>query len=274
MAPTALVVGETLIDEYPGERVVAGAPLHVAAHLVSLGWRAMLLTRVGRDTDGERIVTACRDLGIDPELIETDPTLPTGTTGITLGTSGHTFDVRSPAAWDAIHGPDPVPAHDALVFGSLPLRHPTAAATVLRLAAASTGLVVFDANLRPPHVDRGALIWAIGVADVLKMNEEEAGEIGDAAIGPAWVCVTRGAGGASLHHRDGRSWTAAAVATDVIDTVGAGDAFLAALVDGLVADDDPGAVLAAANRRAAGVVGRRGGLPDGRAHPTRGGPAR
>ncbi|MBI5157817.1 MAG: hypothetical protein HZA58_07385 [Acidimicrobiia bacterium] len=274
MAPTALVVGEALIDEYPGERVVAGAPLHVSAHLVALGWRAMLLTRVGRDTDGERIVATCHDLGIDTGLIETDPALPTGTTGITLGDSGHTFDVRSPAAWDAIRGPDPVPAHDALIFGSLPLRHPTAAATVQRLVAASTGLVVVDANLRPPHIDREALVWAMGKADVLKMNQEEAREIGTASTGPTWVCVTRGADGAAMHHRDGRAWTAAAIATNVIDTVGAGDAFLAVLVDGLVAGDEPGAVLARANRYAAGVGGRRGGLPADPAAPTRHGPAR
>jgi len=274
VAPTALVVGEALIDEYPGERVVAGAPLHVAAHLSALGWRAMLVTRVGRDADGDRIVAACHDLGIDTALVETDPTLPTGTTAITLDGSEHRFDVRFPAAWDELQGPDTVPPHDALVFGSLPLRHHTAAATVRRLVAASTGLVVVDTNLRPPHLDRDALTWAIGVADVLKMNQHEADEIGTIPTGPAWVCITRGADGASLQHRDGRSWKVAGITTAVIDTVGAGDAFLAALVDGLVAGDDPGAVLAGANRRAAGVVARRGGLPEVPADPTRGGSGR
>ena len=51
--PTALVFGETLIDEHPGERVPAGAPLHVAAHLAVLGWRVTLVTRVGYDADGK-----------------------------------------------------------------------------------------------------------------------------------------------------------------------------------------------------------------------------
>ncbi len=274
MAPTALVVGEALIDEYPGERVVAGAPLHVAAHLAALGWRAMLVTRVGRDADADLIVTACHDFGIDTSLIETDPTLPTGTTAITLDGSEHHFEVRFPAAWDELGGPDIVPVHDVLVFGSLPLRHPIAAATVHRLVATSTGLVVVDVNLRPPHVDWRALTWALGLADVVKMNLEEAVTIGEVPPGPSWVCVTRGADGATLRHRDGRSWSVDGITTPVIDSVGAGDAFLAALVDGLVRGDDPGVVLAAANHRAAGVVARRGGLPGNPTHPTRDGAAR
>lgn len=261
MAPTALVLGEALIDEYPDARVVAGAPLHVAAHLAALGWRAMLITRVGRDQDGERIVSACRDLGIDTTLIEVDPVLPSGTTAIALSGSGHAFDVRYPAAWDELRGPETVPPHDALVFGSLALRHPASAATVRRLVASSAGLIVVDANLRPPHVDRTALSWAMAAADLLKMNQEEAAEIGTTPHGPAWVCVTRGAEGASLSHRDGRSWNVSGIRTSVVDTVGAGDAFLAALLHGLVTGGDPGAALDAANRAGAEAASRRGGLP-------------
>jgi fructokinase len=256
------VVGEALIDEYPDARIVAGAPLHVAAHLATRGWRARLVSRVGDDADGRRILSACDALGIDTSLVEVDRSLPTGTTAIALGPGGHRFEVRFPAAWDAVAGPDPVPPHDALVFGSLALRHPTAAATVRRLAEVSTGLIVVDANLRPPHIDLDELAWAVGVADLLKMNADEAGIIGERPDGPEWTCLTLGANGAELRHRDGRSWSAAGLITAVVDTVGAGDAFLAVMIDGLVTGDDPGEALAEANRVAAEIVGRRGGLPD------------
>lgn len=221
----------------------------------------MLMTRVGNDADGRLIVATARGLGIDTSLIEVDPTLPTGTTVITLVPGSHTFDVGRPAAWDAVAGPDPVPAHDALVFGTLPLRDPNGTATIRRMVAASTGLIAVDANLRPPHVSPDAIAWVLQVARLLKMNADEARTIGEEPVGPEWVSITRGPDGASLRHRDGRSWSVAGISTTVVDTVGAGDAFFAALIDGLLAARDPGAVLTEANRSAAEVVARRGGLP-------------
>lgn len=254
-------MGEALIDEYPGERLVAGAPLHVAAHLAARGWQATLVTRVGDDADGRRVIATARGLGIDTSLIEVDSTLPTGTTAINVGPDGHTFDVRFPAAWDAVAGPDPVPVHDALIFGTLPLRHPIGATTIRRLAAASTGLVAVDANLRPPHVSTETIAWVVNVARLLKMNADEAHAFGEKPSGPEWVCITQGAGGASLRHRDGRSWSVGGIRANVVDTVGAGDAFFAVLIDGLIAGHDPREVLTEANRVAAKIVTRRGGLP-------------
>lgn len=261
---TALVFGETLIDEYPTERVVAGAPLHVAAHLVARGWRAMLVTRVGDDADGRRIVATATNLGIDVSLVEVDRALPTGITAITIEGAGHRFEVRHPAAWDLVTGPDEVPPHDALIFGSLPLRHPVAAAALWRLVDGSSGFIALDANLRPPWVEVAALIRLIGSVNLLKMNAEEAAVLRERPDGPQWTCITRGAGGATLMHRTGRQWNAAGIPTNVLDTVGAGDAFLAVLVDGLITGKDPGGALAAANRAAVATLGRRGGLPEER----------
>lgn len=268
MTRTALVVGEALIDEFPDARVVAGAPLHVAAHLAARGWRALLLTRVGDDADGREIVAAATRLGVDTSLIEVDPDLPTGSTAITLTDDGHRFTVRAPAAWDRIAGPDVIPRHDVLVFGTLALRDPVAAATIAHLVGATPGMVVVDANLRPPFDSPTAIRTAVAAADVLKMNDDEVAPVAEALgmapdparLGPSWVVVTRGAHGAVLHH-DGERWEVPGTPVEVVDTVGAGDAFLAVLVDGIVSGRDPDAVLADADRTAAGIVARRGGLP-------------
>lgn len=262
------MIGEALLDEFPDGRVAAGAPLHVAAHLADLGWRATLLTRVGDDADGRHLAAVAVELGIDTSLMEVDPDLPTGTTAVTLTDVGHTFDVRMPAAWDRIAGPHDVPDHDALVFGTLALRSPDTAATVARFVAASKGIVVVDANLRPPFDAPAAIRQAVRAADVLKLNEQEVHPVAEALdlpldparFGPAWVCVTRGADGATLHH-DGKRWEVPGIRTAVVDTVGAGDTFLAALIDGITGRRDPAATLVLANRRAADTVVRRGGLP-------------
>ncbi|HEX5630497.1 MAG TPA: PfkB family carbohydrate kinase, partial [Acidimicrobiia bacterium] len=67
--------------------------------------------------------------------------------------------------------------------------------------------------------------------------------------------------GATLRHKNGSEWSTSGIVAEVMDTVGAGDAFLAALVDGLTTAIDPGRALDRANRIAAATVSHRGGLP-------------
>ncbi len=83
-------------------------------------------------------------------------------------------------------------------------------------------------------------------------------------LGPEWVCVTRGENGASLHHRSGASWDEPGRQIEVIDTVGAGDAFLAGIIDGLVGGATPADALRRATELASSVVSHRGGLPGNR----------
>jgi fructokinase len=253
--------------------VVAGAPLHVAAHLVSFGWEARAVARVGDDADGRAIRDRLERHGVDTSLLEVDPVLPTGTVSVTFGAAGeHAFTIRCPAAWDAVEGPAVVPDHDLLCFGTLPLRDSRSRAALARLLAAG-GRRVVDANLRSPDYDAERVRFAVTHADICKVSHEELPEVAGLlavpadpralfSFGPEWVCITRGAAGAELHHRDGRSWDRPGEAVPVVDTVGAGDAFLAGLIDGLVPAGDGETALRRAQQAAAAIVGQRGGFPE------------
>lgn len=271
----ALTFGEALIDEFPDRRVVAGAPLHVAAHLVALGWEAFLVTRVGRDNDGEWLFETLAEHGIAADLVETDDELPTGRATVEMEGTSHSFSLARPVAWDAIKGPAEAADHDALLFGTLPTREPGSRAALARLLEQSAApLRVFDVNLRPGHIEPKGIELGLAAATVLKVNDEEFPAVADiAGIEPStasyfeaaphllWLCVTRGPDGAELFHRDLGSWAVAGVSAQVVDTVGAGDAFIAGLIDGLARGREPSAVLDAAQEVAAATLGRRGGLP-------------
>ena len=269
----ALAFGEALIDEFPDRRVVAGAPLHVAAHLVSFGWETSVVARVGDDADGRAIRERLERHGVGTSLLEVDPALPTGTVAVTLHPGGgHSFTIRRPAAWDAVKGPAVTPAHDVVYYGTLALRDPRSRAALERVLAAGAVRLV-DANLRLPDYDAARVRFAVTHADVFKASAEELPEVArllgvpaDARalfdFGPEWVCVTRGAGGAELHHRDGRRWELPGRAVEVVDTVGAGDAFLAGLIDGLKATGGGGPALERAQAAAAAIVAQRGGFPE------------
>src|SRR5206468_3187463 len=179
------------------------------------------------------------------------------------------YEIVAPAAWDAIESNDALTrrAADAraIVFGSLAQRHETSRRTIERLWE-SEALMVFDANLRPPHDDR----------DVVKMSESELSRIGEwfglkgslrertAAIAKSFscrtVCVTRGKDGAALWN-EGRWTEQSGYEVEVRDTVGAGDAFLAVLLAGLLEGAADPVILRHANLIGAYVASQLGAVP-------------
>jgi fructokinase len=273
----AIVFGEALIDVFPDGAVVAGAPLHVAVHLAASGWTVALATRVGDDVDGRRVLAVLERAGVETSLVQVDDRLPTGRVTVDLGAGAHRFTIHGPAAWDAIEAPTERLRCDVFVYGTLAARSPISRAALHALVEGTEAdFRALDVNLRPPYVDTDALGAGLQAANLVKVNEDEFEEVAGllgfeaepsayfgAAPRLAWLCVSRGERGAELFDRSGGRAVVGGADVEVVDTVGAGDAFTASLVDALVTGSSPEAALLAAQTRAGAVLARRGGLPAG-----------
>jgi fructokinase len=286
---TVLCFGEILWDCLPHGDFLGGAPFNVAYHLHRLGARALMVSCVGRDDFGREALHRVAGRGLAREFIAEDAARATGTVRVQLDARGNaSYVFADPAAWDFIPVTDALLARaatsDAVVFGSLALRHEFNRASLGRLLAVAGPLKVFDVNLRPPYDDLELVRELTRRADVLKLNDGELARLtGRSSIPPddatmlanaarelaqatacRSICVTRGEHGA-LWWRAGEVFTAAAPKVAVRDTIGAGDAFTAAFTLGLVngeAARDPQTLLARACRLGAFVASQDGAQPD------------
>jgi fructokinase len=276
-----LCVGEILWDALPDGLFLGGAPFNVACHLRALGADVGFVSRVGDDRLGDEALRRLRARGLGADLMQVDDRLPTGFVRVSLDApDAPDYEIVEPAAWDAIARTEALQRRAeraaALVFGSLAQRAAPSRPTIQALCR-TDALGVFDINLRPPYIDRAVIERSLRAADVVKMNREELGRLRgwfDLPAGPEaamdalgrqfdcpTVCVTCGGDGARLWI-EGRTWHHPGHAATVVDAVGAGDAFLAALLSGLLRGQDGAALLDLANRLGAYVASHAGAIPD------------
>ena len=237
----------------------------------------------GKDRLGDMALKQIRQQwGCDTRFIRTLDDAPTGAVIVTLDEQGDaTYEVGTPAAWDYID----IPAEaaemnpDAFVYGSVALRSDYNKRSFSRFLDSFDGLSCFDANLRPPHNSLDVVLKYAARADFLKMNEDELGALAEAAgchrgdlestmtclagkLGVGTLCVTRAADPAAMLWQGSISY-GATYKVDVADTVGAGDAFFAAMIDSLLHPDcDPRAALTRATALASWVASRQGAQPE------------
>ncbi|GAC1683510.1 MAG: carbohydrate kinase [Gemmatimonadaceae bacterium] len=275
-----LCVGEVLWDSLPSGLFLGGAPFNVAGHLHALGVPVGMISRVGRDRLGREALQRLTRSGIATDLVQTDPALPTGFVSVTLDdASGPTYEIVDPAAWDCIELQpglmERAKQAAAIVFGSLAQRREISRRTIGQLRELNVPKV-FDVNLRPPYDDPEIVRCSLPHASIVKLNEHELAQMaswfalptgmraGANALADRFacetVCITRGAAGAALLHR-GRWSEHPGFRVEVKDTVGSGDAFLAALLHGLLAGHDDADVLQRANLLGAYVATQRGAIP-------------
>lgn len=260
-----VVLGEVLYDRFPdGQRRLGGAPFNVAWHLQAFGLAPLLVTRVGRDDAGDRVRDAMRGWGLDTSAVQRDDHAPTGVVEVSFEASQPSFEIVADQAYDRLEAGAALAAVTAiesslLYHGTLIARSPQSAAA-LRTLRSRTSLPVFlDVNLRPPwwsaDVVRRSLFgtrWAKLNRDELALLAPDSGPGEGAATeiesartetdGAAFrrrfaldtVIVTLGADGAVFVDGGGAVRGVAPAAEPGGDSVGAGDAFSAVLITGIV----------------------------------------
>ncbi len=292
MTTAFFAFGEILWDCLPSGRYAGGAPFNVAVHLAQLGASVSLISAVGRDSLGDEILQVAKDKNVDVGSINRARIgLATGQVIARLDEEGNAiYEILQPAAWDEIDISDTtldaVSRAGALVFGSLVARSPSNLRQLNRLLDIAGPLKFFDANLRPPFVDPRVVIDLAKRADVLKLSDSELGSVvswirksdvsrsrldGPVQIARACatiseathvprICITLGERGAALWN-EGDFVSASASKVIIKDSVGAGDAFLAALMLGLTRQIETKTVLENACRLAGFVVSQDGATP-------------
>lgn len=280
-----LLFGEVLADQFPDGERIGGAPFNVARHLQAFGLRPRLISRIGTDPLGQRLLTLMTGWGMDASGIQRDPERPTGRVRVHMETPAHRFEILPDQAYDHIEVPSADfqarPDHPALLyFGTLVQRSAKVQRALQALLRSVPSPRFLDLNLRPPWYERGTVIDSLAAADVLKLNREELSEVADLLGLPAAsrsghaaelvarftlraVLVTEGAEGAWLLDAQGRESRSAKAITpaEVVDTVGAGDAFSAVFMLGMIRRWPPSITLERANAFAGALCGVRGAVP-------------
>lgn len=253
--------------------------MNVARHLVQQDIAVLFASRIGVDDPGNRLLEFLKENGLYSSLIQQDDDLPTCEVTVQLDKDGQaTYIIPEPVSWDNIQTEtaltEAAEQAKAIIFGSLASRESVTRDTLLNVLDETTALKVFDVNLRPPHYSLSTIETFAAKADVLKMNEDEAillsgsgnNSLKDSIITfqkmyhPQTICVTRGANGAIVWH-DHEFFEHPGFKITVADTVGAGDAFLAAFVVGLVNQLPMPQILEKSCATGAFVAGKRGANP-------------
>jgi len=280
-ATEILCVGEVVWDALPAGLFLGGAPFNVACHLSAAGLPVALVSRVGRDHLGDEVIRRAAWYGVDTTLVQRDDVRPTGLVRVTVDDVGAaSYEIVDPAAWDAIAATpellDRAASARAIVFGSLAQRSEVSRRTIERLWE-TDALLVFDAKLRPPHDDPAVVRRSLEHAVMVKVTEPELRQLAEwfaldddsiaqtaesvaTMFGCDIVSVTRGREGSGLWH-DGRWTEQPGFEVEVRDTVGAGDAFLAVLLAGLLRGTDDRTLLRHANLAGAYVATQSGAVP-------------
>ncbi|MBE1549631.1 fructokinase [Mycobacterium sp. OAS707] len=248
----ALVIGEALIDiverdgSVTGEHV-GGSPLNVAVGLARLGRGADFLTHIGDDQRGRRIVEYVKQSGV--QLVSGSMTAERTPTALATldanGSAQYVFDID----WQLSGTPEvapPLVAHTGSIATVLEPGCRATAALIDTYRPSAT--VTFDPNVRPALIEdgdiaRGRIDRWIERCDVVKASDEDMRWIDPnrspeqiaktwLALGPSIVAVTMGDAGAFAMCAAG-TVRVPALRVNVVDTVGAGDAFMSGLIDAL-----------------------------------------
>jgi fructokinase len=248
-----VVFGEILWDCLPSGPRLGGAPLNVAANLSLLDNEVILVSAVGKDDFGDKALEMLREYHVNTEFVGRSD-YPTGTVEVSLDEEGDaSYSFTPDCAWHNIGGTmgsRRLPEGDALLYGSLANHYERNWQWFEEQLRSFNGVTICDINLREPWDLNCARIVSRS-AQLLKCNESEF----EALTGikpnpdnqdllatvrkkdpsfPEQLCVTFGKEGAIYISEKNEIFQGSTKSVEVVDSIGAGDAFLAGLVDQLV----------------------------------------
>jgi fructokinase len=292
-----LGIGEVLWDLLPEGAQLGGAPANFAVMAGRMGNHAAILSRIGRDELGSKAVELLQLQSTDPSFLQVDPAHETGKVTVSLSNGQPNYTIHQAAAWDFLELSDEwvqlVERADALCFGTLAQRSAVSRQTIQKLVSqsSSTCVRIFDVNLRTPFYSNEVIQESLELATVIKMNDAEIAivleSLGLALPEPNarenarqkldWmrksakrllaefsklemVVVTRGSHGSLLETR--KDWHEhSGFPVKVADTIGAGDAFTAALTHYLLNGANLAQLNEAGNRWGSWVASQSGAMP-------------
>ncbi|MGC2162544.1 MAG: carbohydrate kinase [Silvibacterium sp.] len=288
---TIVGLGELLWDVLPAGERLGGAPANFAVMAARLGNRSVIASRLGADARGKRARAVLKAFPVDLTYLQSDAGQPTGTVGVEIADGEPCYVIHDPVAWDFLEWTSEWRALaaevDAVCFGTLAQRESVSRETIRKFVGATRSdcARVFDVNLRTPFFSARTIAESLPLATVFKLNESEVPIVlemlGGTGFGvvdtsePAllqaarWllgryplqlVAITMGAQGSLLVTREARH-RHPGVATKVEDTVGAGDAFTAALIDAYLRRATLAEMNEAGNRWGAWVASQAGAMP-------------
>ena len=176
-------LGEALWDVLPTGKHVGGAPLNFAYIASLLGEAALIASRIGNGSLGIELQAELAGRNLDTSTIQIDSKLPTGTAEVRLRSGQPEFEIRQPAAWDALEWSpkwrEIAAKSDAVCFGTLAQRAPKSRETIQNFLENTRPecLRVFDINLRRPFYDREVVAASLHLATILKLNDLELPQI-------------------------------------------------------------------------------------------------
>lgn len=279
-------------DILPNGRTAGGAPANVAYYATCLGANGIIVSSVGADRLGSDLLKHLTNMNLSTKYVTIDEKHPTGTAYASVDRQGNAkYTIPADVAWDYIlRTPDisTLPLTSAIIcFGTLAQRHQVSRDTIRWFVKAEatqaclnrstrTPLSVFDVNLRPPYYSPDTIQHSFQMANVVKLNEEELKTVSRMLhlSGTAMdrlrtlsgkydlqlIALTRGERGSVLYSY-GKVSQHPGILTNIADTVGAGDAFVAALGLGILNKLQLDVINDYANRVAAYVCSQTGATP-------------
>lgn len=269
------IFGEVLFDHFPdGSMVLGSAPFNVAWHLQAFGQSPRFISRIGDDASGHEVAAQMDSWGMSKAALQVDLKYSTGSVQVQIENGEPHYDIVAESAYDFIDSQflKRRQTQGTLYHGSLAIRNPIARAALQAVKARHQGKIFVDVNLRLPWWKPETLLPLLQNADWVKLNEAELAELHPKSSGLeaamqafctqfdlGTLVVTRGARGAIACDKQRDIVTVQPPTNiNVVDTVGAGDAFAAIFLLGMSKQWSLDITLKRAQTFACALVGRRG----------------